>query len=224
MPVGGLADLTCFSLHPVKHITSGEGGVVTTDDAGLAARLRLFRNHGIASDHRSRETTGSWFYEMVELGYNYRLTDIQCALATSQLAHLETWVHRRQDIARRYDEAFAQLDGVELLEVRGDVSHAYHLYVIRVGTDAVPLDRARMFAALRAEGIGVNVHYVPVHLHPFYRQRFGTGRGMCPIAEAAYEQLLSLPMFPAMDESDVADVVTAVEKVVAVMVQPRAAS
>ena len=213
-PVGGLADLSCFSLHPVKHITSGEGGVITTDDAALASRLRLFRNHGITSDHRSREAAGSWFYEMVELGYNYRLTDIQCALATSQLAHLQTWVRRRQDIARRYDEAFAQLEGVDPLQLRTDASHAYHLYVVQVGTETVRLDRAQVFAALRAEGIGVNVHYVPVHLHPFYRRHLGTGPGLCPVAEAAYERMISLPMFPAMNDGDIADVIAAVEKVV----------
>jgi perosamine synthetase len=212
--VGALADLNTFSFHPVKHITTGEGGMITTEDAELARRMRLFRNHGITSNHREREERGSWFYEMTDLGYNYRLTDFQCALGLSQLRRLPEWVARRQAIARRYDEAFADLPGVEPLGVRPEVSHAYHLYVIRLKLDQLRADRATIFRALRDEGIGVNVHYIPVHLHPFYRERFGTGPGLCPVAEAAYEEILSLPIFPAMTQEDVADVVAAVRKVV----------
>jgi perosamine synthetase len=212
-PVGSLADLTTFSLHPVKHITAGEGGMITTDDAVLAERMRVFRSHGITSDHRQREETGSWFYEMEDLGYNYRLTDFQCALGLSQLRKLPGWIRRRQEIARRYDEAFAGIPGIEPLAVQPDVSHAYHLYVVRVRSEVVGAERARVFAALRAEGIGVQVHYVPVHLHPFYRERFGTGPGMCPAAEDAYEQIVSLPLFPAMSDSDVQDVIEAVSRV-----------
>jgi perosamine synthetase len=212
-PVGSLADLNTFSFHPVKHMTTGEGGMITTDDPHLAQRLRLFRNHGITTDYRQREQQGSWFYEMVELGYNYRLTDIQCALGLSQLHKLPTWVRRRQQIANRYDETFAEMPAVTPLTVRADVAHAYHLYVVRFDLDRLQTSRADIFAALRAEGIGVNVHYIPVHLHPFYQQRFGTGQGQCPVAEAAYEQIISLPMFAAMSDEDVADVVAAVTKV-----------
>ena len=213
-PVGTLADLSTFSLHPVKHITTGEGGVITTNPPELAARMRVFRNHGITSDHRQRAAQGSWFYEMVDLGYNYRLTDIQCALGMSQLRKLPGWVARRQAIASRYDAAFAEIPPIEPLALRDDVSHAYHLYVIRAKLDRLRADRATLFQALRAEGIGVNVHYIPVHLHPFYRQRFGTGPGLCPTAEAAYQEILSLPIFPRMSEADVSDVITAVHKVV----------
>ena len=212
--VGTLADLNTFSLHPVKHITTGEGGVITTDDPALARRMRVFRNHGITSDHRQREQQGSWFYEMVDLGYNYRLTDFQCALGMSQLRKLPSWVARRQEIARRYNDAFAGIYTVEPLGIRTDVSHAYHLYVVQLKLEQLQADRATIFSALRAEGIGVNVHYIPVHLHPFYRQRFGTGPGMCPVAEAAYEHILSLPIFPRMSDADVEDVITAVRKVV----------
>lgn len=212
--VGTLADLNVFSLHPVKHITTGEGGVVTTGDPELARRLRVFRNHGITSDHRQRGHLGSWFYEMVELGYNYRLTDFQCALGISQLRKLPGWVGRRQAIAQRYSEALAGLPAVQPLGLRPDVSHAYHLYVIRLNPAMLRVDRAAIFKALRVEGIGVNVHYIPVHLHPFYRQRFGTGPGLCPVAEAAYEQIVSLPIFPLMTEDDVEDVIKAVRKVV----------
>ena len=212
-PVGSLADLNTFSLHPVKHITSGEGGVVTTDDPGLAARMRIFRNHGISSDHRQREKGGSWFYEMVDLGYNYRLTDFQCALGKSQLSKLGDFVARRQGIARRYDTALKDLAGILPLEVIPGVTHAYHLYVIRIDPGVLGADRAEVFRALRAEGIGVNVHYIPVHLHPYYRNRFGTGPGLCPVAEDAYERILSLPIFPGMTEQDAGDVIEAVTKV-----------
>jgi perosamine synthetase len=212
--VGTLGDLSVFSLHPVKHITTGEGGVITTDDEELARRMRVFRNHGITSDHRQREAGGSWFYEMVDLGFNYRLTDLQCALGLSQLRRLDAWIERRQQIARHYDRAFEDIEAVSPLRVRRDVSHAYHLYVIRVRTDLLSADRSRIFAALRAEGIGVNVHYVPVHLHPFYRERFGTKPGICPAAEAAYEQIISLPIFPMMTDADADDVIAAVRKVV----------
>lgn len=213
-PVGSLADLTAFSFHPVKHITTGEGGMVTTDREDLAQRMRAFRNHGLSSDHRQREKEGSWRYEMLELGYNYRLTDIQCALGLSQLRKLSTWVARRQEIARRYDEAFADVPGVRPLAVRPEVSHSYHLYVIRLELDGKGADRAAAFRSLRADGIGVNVHYLPVHLHAFYRARFGTRPGLCPVAEAAYERILSLPMFPRMTDGDVEDVIRSVRKAV----------
>lgn len=195
--VGSIADMTAFSFHPVKHITTGEGGMVTTNDDALARRMRTFRNHGITSDHRQRSEQGSWFYEMVDLGFNYRITDFQCALGLSQLKKLDAWVARRQEIARQYDAAFAGTP-VSGLKKREGVSHAYHLYVIKV-----PGNRQAVFTRLREAGIGANVHYIPVHLHPFYRQRFGYGPGLCPVAEAAYEQILSLPMYPAMTDEDV---------------------
>ena len=213
-PVGSLARLNAFSFHPVKHVATGEGGAVTTDDAELARRLRLFRNHGITTDFHERAVQGAFAYEMVDLGYNYRLSDLQCALGISQLTKLAASVLRRQAIARQYDEAFHELPAVNPLAVRQDVCHAYHLYVVRLELDALTVDRTTVFRALRAEGIGVNVHYLPVHLHPYYQKKFGTRRGLCPVAEAAYERLLSLPMFPAMTDDDVCDVVQAVAKVV----------
>ncbi len=212
-PVGSLALLNAFSFHPVKHVATGEGGAVTTSDAELARRLRLFRNHGITTDFRERAVQGAFAYEMVDLGYNYRLSDIQCALGISQLAKLSASVARRQAIARQYDEAFRQLPLVKPLAVRGDVSHAYHLYVVRLELEALAADRTTIFRALRAEGIGVNVHYLPIHLHPYYQNKFGTCKGLCPVAEAAYEQILSLQMFPAMSDDYVRDVVAAVDKV-----------
>lgn len=212
--VGTLARLSAFSLHPVKHVTTGEGGMVTTDDPELAGRMRSFRNHGITTDHRQRERRGSWFYEMEFLGYNYRLTDFQCALGTSQLRKLPRWIARRKEIAAVYDSAFAGIPAVKPLAVRGGVSHAYHLYVIRLDPAELRVGRAEIFAALRAAGIGVNVNYIPVHLHPFYRRRFGTGPGLCPVAEKAYERILSLPMYPGMSDADVGAVVSAVRRAV----------
>lgn len=211
--VGTLANLNTFSLHPVKHFTTGEGGLITTEDSDLATRMRIFRNHGISTDHRQREQQGSWFYEMIDLGYNYRLTDFQSALGISQLRKLPDWIKRRRAIAHYYDERFAEISGVTPLAVRKDAVHAYHLYVVRLDLDQFSADRARVFAALRAEGIGVNVHYVPVHLHPFYRKNYATVPGMCPVSERAYEQILTLPLFPHMSNGDVAEVVAAVEKV-----------
>jgi perosamine synthetase len=209
-PVGSLADLSTFSFHPVKPITSGEGGAITTNDAALAQAMRTFRNHGISTDFRQREKRGVWAYEMVQLGYNYRLSDVQCALAMSQLAKLPGWVVRRQEIARRYDAAFQGETAFQSLGLRVGVSHAYHLYVIRL---APHLDRAAALRRLRETGIGANVHYPPLHLHPFYRERFGGSPGQCPVAEKACEQILSLPIFPRMHDSDVDDVISAVREV-----------
>jgi len=208
-PVGTLAAVTAFSFHPVKHITTGEGGMITTDRPELAQRMRAFRNHGLSSDARQREREGGWFYEMTHLGFNYRLTDFQSALGMSQLRRLPQWVRRRQELAARYDAAFASDSGIRPLATAPGVEHARHLYVVRVDGD-----RARVFRDLRAGGIGVNVHYIPVHLHPYYRERFGTGPGLCPVSEAAYERILSLPMFPQMTDGDVEDVVVALRKAV----------
>jgi perosamine synthetase len=212
--VGGLNEMTMFSFHPVKHITTGEGGMITTNDPALARRLRLFRSHGIDSDARKRSEQGSWFYEMVALGYNYRLTDIGCALGLSQLRRLEANLMRRREIAACYSKNFVNVPGVIPPMVRSDVQPAWHLYPIRFDKAKLKTDRTTIFRALRAENIGVNVHYIPVHLHPYYRERFGFKGGEYPMAERAYESLISLPMFHAMTDKDVADVIVAVNKVV----------
>lgn len=211
--VGSLADLNTFSLHPVKNLTTGEGGVVTTDNSELAQRLRLFRNHGITSDHRDREASGSWLYEMVDLGYNYRLTDFQCALGLSQLKKLPAWISRRQTIAHAYDEAFGNSGFIRPLHVREGVTHAYHLYVVQIDEELAGRDRESVYKDLRSKGIGVNVHYVPVHLHPYYREKFGTKEGMCPVAESAYNRILSLPMYPGLTDNEVRQVAAAVRDV-----------
>jgi perosamine synthetase len=213
-PVGSLAALNTFSFHPVKHFTTGEGGMITTDNPSWALRMRTFRNHGITSDHYQRAQNGSFFYEMVDLGYNYRITDFQSALGVSQLRNVPNWVQRRQQLATYFNRALADLDAVRLLSVRPEVSHAYHLYVIELNLDKLSADRLQIFTALRAEGVGVNVHYPPVHLHPFYRERFGTRPGMCPVVETAYQRLVTLPLFPGMSQSDADDVIAACVKVI----------
>jgi perosamine synthetase len=211
-PVGSLAELSAFSFHPVKPITTAEGGMITTNDPDLARRMRSFRNHGITADHRRRAEQASWSYEIVELGYNYRLSDLQCALGISQLPKLHGWVARRREIASRYDGAFAGLPGVDPLAVRPGVEHGYHLYVVRLPGASKAGRRKRIFRLLRTAGIGVNVHYLPVHLHPYYRRSLGTHAGLCPVAEAAYEEILTLPIFPAMSDRDVDDVVDALRR------------
>jgi perosamine synthetase len=213
-PVGSLGDLSVFSLHPVKHITCGEGGMITTDDPEAAKRMRIFRNHGITSDLRQRELVASGYYEMEDLGYNYRLTDIQCALGLSQLKKLKPWVARRKQIAGMYSEAFSSLSELEVPVLPGDRDHAWHLYVIRLNLERLRVSRAEVYRALRAENIGVNVHYIPVPWHPFY-QRLGYRKGQWPAAEAAYDRILSLPMWPALTDGDVADTIAAVRKVIA---------
>jgi UDP-4-amino-4,6-dideoxy-N-acetyl-beta-L-altrosamine transaminase len=199
--VGILADMTIFSFHPVKHITTGEGGMIVTDNKDYAQKMRLFRNHGITSDTRQREKTGDWFYEMVDLGYNYRITDIQCALGLSQLERLPKWIKRRKEIATEYDRFFAGNLLARPLGTRQDVIHAYHLYVVRIAS------RDEVFVEMRNKGIGVNVHYVPVHLHPYYEKNFGYKKGLCPVAEDAYGELITLPLHHGMTEEDVKRVI-----------------
>lgn len=211
--VGGIADMTVFSFHPVKHITTGEGGMVTTNDEGLAETLRRFRNHGISSEARARQNAGQWHYEMVQLGFNYRLPDIVCALGLEQLKRLEANLARRREIAAVYTTALREIRGIVVPTVRSEANPAWHLYPIRLELDRLSVDRAQIFRALRAENIGVNVHYIPVHYHPYYRERFGERAGEFPVAENAYERLISLPMFHAMTDGDVEDVMHALRKV-----------
>lgn len=200
--VGTLADISVFSFHPVKHITTGEGGMCMTNDPGLDKRMRVFRNHGITTTAHQREMSGGWFYEMTELGYNYRITDIQCALGISQLRKLSDWVRRRNELAALYDSL---LSGTlaRPLEKAQERLHAYHLYCVRHPV------RDKAFRHLRSQGIGANVHYIPVHLHPYYKSNLNTFAGQCSVAEAAYTEILSLPLWPGMSDTDVSRVTEA---------------
>jgi len=211
--VGGIADMTVFSFHPVKHLTTGEGGMVATNDARLAETLRRFRNHGISSEARQRQESGQWFYEMVLLGFNYRLTDIACALGLSQLEKLAANLARRREIAAQYAAAFRDLPAILVPTVREGVDPAWHLYPVRLKLEMLAVGRGEIFRALRAENIGASVHYIPVHRHPYYRERFPSKQSY-PVAEDAYERLISLPMFHSMTAQDVEDVIRALGKVV----------
>ncbi len=211
-PVGACehSDMTVFSFHPVKHITTGEGGAVLTNDDRLAERLRVLRHHGIVADpacQRFRsEADGGWYYEVAELGHNFRITDIQCALGVSQLSKLDEWVARRREIKAAYDEALEDLPGVDLPVETPGARSSWHLYPLRVEAGV----RREVYDALHAAGILVQVHYVPVHLHPLYRERYGHAPGDFPAAEAYYSREVSLPMFPALTDADVGRVIATV--------------
>jgi perosamine synthetase len=209
--IGSLGDLTTFSFHPVKHVTTGEGGMVTTRDPEHAARIRRFRNHGIEREVRQRQAT--WRQDMVAFGFNYRLSDIHSALGKSQLRRLDAGLLRREAIAAHYHAAFRPVEEAIVAPTAPDARHAWHIYPLRLRLERLREDRETIFRALRAENIGVSVHYLPVHLHPFYRDRFGTAPGLCPAAEDAADRLLTLPLFPQMTDQDVADVIAAVHKV-----------
>jgi dTDP-4-amino-4,6-dideoxygalactose transaminase len=199
--------MTAFSFHPVKAMTTGEGGVVSTESEKLAERLRMFRTHGITREGvRPTALEGDWYYEMRALGFNYRITDFQCALGLSQLERLDSWITARNDIARRYRELLADEDRVELPPAAPEGSlHGYHLFVVRVRAGAEA--RLAVFEALRSAGIGVQVHYIPLYRLPYYRDELGYPQDSCPEAERHYWGALSLPMFPAMESDDVARVV-----------------
>lgn len=213
-PVGNgrFSDLTVFSFHPVKIITTAEGGMVMSNDAAMAARLERLRSHGITRDpaRMEAEPEGPWVYEQIELGLNYRLTDLQAALGFSQMSQLDSSVARRHQIARRYD---AELAGLPLVTPwqSPDAHSALHLYPIQVDPARSPLTRRQLFDGLRAAGIGVNVHYIPVHTQPHYR-RLGFVPGQFPAAEAYYAQAISLPMFPALTEAQQGEVIAALRR------------
>lgn len=206
--LGSLSDLTVFSFHPVKHITTGEGGMIVTNNNDFYEKMKRFRNHGIDLDVNQRQTLASWNYQVTELGYNYRLTDIQCALGLSQMKKLPLFLEKRRKIAAQYDEAFCTLKEVTPLHVNKDILHAYHLYIIRIQKG---LDRKKIFEKLRRDGIGVNVHYIPLHYHPFYQKILSYKKGNFPVAEMVYEEIISLPIFPGMTEADVNTVINSVK-------------
>lgn len=212
--IGSLADMTAFSFHPVKHITTGEGGMITTNDEELYNRLVLFRSHGITRDANrlANKNEGSWYYEQLELGYNYRITDIQCALGISQISKLDKFLGRRREIAEKYNSYLKNIDGIILPYQASYSKSSWHLYVIQIELEKFKVGRREIFEALRAENIGVNVHYIPVYYHPYY-QRLGYKKGLCPKAEKFYERALTLPLYPKMEEKDIEDVVAALEKV-----------
>lgn len=214
-PIGCLADMTCFSFHPVKTVTSGEGGAITTNDEKLYKRLTLFRIHGITHDpaEMSKEPEGRWYYEMIELGYNYRLTDIQCALLISQLNKLEMFSLRRKSLVEFYNRAFTNIDGIIVQKEIPESDTTRHLYIIRIDPEKLTCTRREFFDAMMAEGINCQVHYIPVYWFPYYK-KLGYDKGLCPNAERIYETEMSIPLYYSLTDEDAADVVAAVKKIV----------
>ena len=213
--VGSLADMTTFSFHPVKTVTGGEGGAVMTNSKELYDRLVLYRSHGITRNEALMEQKceGSWYYEMIDLGYNYRMTDFQAALIESQLKKLPQFKARRQEIVARYNEAFTELDEIYVQKEIPQSDTTRHLYIVQLRLNKLRGTRREVFDALAAENVQCNVHYIPVYYFPHY-QRLGYEKGLCPHAEAAYEGFISIPLYPAMTDEDVEDVIAAIKKVI----------
>jgi perosamine synthetase len=212
---GAIGAMGVFSLHPAKQLTAGEGGIVTTDSAEYADRLRRFRNHCMDTSGRERESVGAHAYSIDELGFNYRLTDVQAALGLSQLRKLDRFLARRAELVRAYDDALAGRSDLVTPVVPPGVTPAWHLYAARLSLEHLTTDRDTIFRALRAENIGVNVHYIPIHLLGFYRRLLGHSEGEFPVAEDSYRRLLTLPLFASMTTDDVDSVVRALAKVLA---------
>ncbi|MCH7605241.1 UDP-4-amino-4,6-dideoxy-N-acetyl-beta-L-altrosamine transaminase [Patescibacteria group bacterium] len=209
--VGNIADITILSFHPVKTITTGEGGMVLTDNKDVYEKLRVFRHHGI----EKKPAKGEWYYEINTLGYNYRITDIQCALGLSQFRKLPSFIKRRREIVKQYNKAFQDAEELILPQEKSYVKSAWHIYVIQLRLRMLKKGRKQIFEDLKKAGIGVQVHYIPVHLHPFYRKTFGYKKGDFPVAERYYERALTLPLYPKMTDQDVARVIRTVKKVLA---------
>jgi dTDP-4-amino-4,6-dideoxygalactose transaminase len=215
-PVGSIGDMTCFSFYATKNLTTAEGGALATDDDAVIEKARLLTLHGMSKDAWKRYTSaGSWYYEVVLPGFKYNMTDLEAALGLHQLRRLPGFNRRRRELARRYDEAFRDHPALELPAWRPEVEHVYHLYPIRLRTERLSIDRARFIEELKAENIGTTVNFIPIHYHPYYRDALGLAPGSLPVAEAAYERLISLPLYPRMTDRDLDDAAAAVLKVLA---------
>lgn len=214
-PVGSLADMTEFSFHPVKTCTAGEGGAITTNDDELYKKLVIFRTHGITrvQEWMDKESEGGWYYQQIALGYNYRMTDMQAALLSSQLDKLDMFAARRKELVKRYDEAFKQMPEITVQKEIQESDTVRHLYIIQLNTEMLKCGRREVFDALQAEGVGVNVHYIPVYSFPYY-QKLGYKMGSCPNAEKLYERIISIPLFYSMTNEDQERVIEAVKKVI----------
>lgn len=208
--VGSLADITIFSFHPVKHITTGEGGMAVTSDPKIYEKLKMFRSHGVVRSEELSRKHGPWYYSVECLGYNYRITDIQCALGISQLSKIDAFVKSRRALVDRYRKNLAGVKEIRLPIEKPGFKSAYHIFFIRLKLDQLKATRRKVFEDLRDHNIGVNVHYIPIHLQPFYRKTFGYKPGAFPVAEAYYESAITLPLFPEMTMNDVDKVSAAV--------------
>lgn len=212
--IGSISDMTMFSFHPVKHITTGEGGIITTNNKEYYEKLLQFRSHGITRDkEKMKEYHGPWYYEMQFLGYNYRMTDIQAALGISQLKKIDKFIELRRKYVAMYNETFKDMDEIITPFQHENGESSWHLYIIRLKLDKLTASRREIFEALQQQNIGVNVHYIPVYFQPYYQQ-LGYKKGICPNAEKLYEEMITLPLFPAMSEKDVNDVIKAVRRTI----------
>ena len=213
--VGSLCDMSIFSFHPVKHITTGEGGMITTNDKELYEKLIMFRNHGITKNKEKfiSPNNEGWFYEQQFLGFNYRLSDINCALGISQLQKINYFINRRKEIVKKYNESFKEINNVTIPYQLENVDSSWHLYVLQINLDKLKVNRTRIFNDLHSKKIGVQVHYIPIYFHPYYQQ-LGYKKGLCPNAEWLYERILSLPLFPKMKDGDVSYVIDEVKKTI----------
>ncbi|MCL1851869.1 MAG: DegT/DnrJ/EryC1/StrS aminotransferase family protein [Peptococcaceae bacterium] len=210
--IGGIGDATVFSFYATKNLVTGEGGMITTNDEALAENLRLFSSHGLSHGAWNRYTSqGSWFYEVLAPGYKYNMTDIQAALGLSQLKKLDRMQKRREDIARHYNEAFADCPSIELPADSPDVRHAWHLYIIKLNMTEASVDRNTFIEKLKEKGVGSSVHFIPVHYHPYHREYFAGAR--YPVAEEVFERIVSLPLYPKMSDRDVDRVIQAVREI-----------
>ncbi|GAA0454032.1 UDP-4-amino-4,6-dideoxy-N-acetyl-beta-L-altrosami ne transaminase [Alkalibacillus silvisoli] len=212
--IGSISDMTMFSFHPVKQMTTGEGGIITTNSFKYYEKLIQFRTHGITREEsKLMNQGGPWYYEMHHLGFNYRMTDLQAALGISQIKRLNQFIKKRKHLVSRYDEAFKSIQAITTPFVHEEAQSSWHLYVIHLAQSQLTTDRKMIYKALQSENIGVNVHYIPVYYHPYYKH-LGYLKGLCPVAESLYESFITLPLFPSMTEADVDDVVKAVYKVI----------
>lgn len=213
--IGSLSELTCFSFYATKNITTGEGGMVTTDDSALAARVRIMSLHGLSRDAWSRYTAqGSWYYEILSPGFKYNLTDIAAALGLAQLAKCDRFWKARDRLAALYRDGFRDVPELLCPSAAAHVQHAWHLYVIRLNLESLRIDRNEFIAQLQQAGIGCSVHFIPLHLHPYYRETYGYQPSDFPTAQAAFERIVSLPLYPKMTEADIQRVITVVRDIV----------
>jgi len=212
--VGSISDLTAFSFYATKPITTGEGGMATTADPEFAERMRVMSLHGISKDAWKRYTAeGSWYYDVIAAGFKYNMTDIAAAMGIHQLHKVERFWERRNQIAQMYSQAFAEQEAVRIPTVQTNVQHAWHLYIILLNLEMLTINRAQFIEELKTRNIGTSVHFIPLHLHPYYRDTFGYRPGDFPNAEWVYERCISLPIYPDMSDQDVGDVIEAVQDV-----------
>lgn len=212
--IGSIGDMTTFSFHPVKHITTGEGGAITTDNKELYEKLIMFRTHGITRDSdKLINNDEPWYYEQHHLGFNYRITDIQAALGISQIKKIDGFLEKRRELAKIYNEELKKINGIVLPYQLENTNSAWHLYIIKLELEKISVGRRKVFEELRKRNIGVNVHYIPVYYHPYY-QDLGYERGLCPNAEKLYERIITLPLYPMMSKDDIKYIVNSLKKIV----------